>query len=94
MWYHCDNHIVTINVYIKPNAKCTKIAGLHGNALKILLASPPIDGRANKELLKYIATLFDVIKSQVKIKNGEKSRHKIISITGSKINPQTICPFE
>ena len=94
MWYHHDNNVVTINVYIQPGAKYTKIMGIQGGALKIRLASPPIDGRANKELLKYIATLFDVTMRQVKIKHGEKSRNKIIIITGSKINTQDIWPSE
>lgn len=86
MWYKQENDIVMINVYVQPGAKRTEIAGLHGDALKIRLASPPIDGRANDALLKYIAQLLNVPLRQVELKRGDKSRHKKIVVIGSKID--------
>lgn len=90
MWYKQENDSVIIKIYVQPGAKRTEIAGLHGEALKIRLASPPIDGRANELLLKYIALLFNVPLRQVELKRGDKSRHKIITIIGSKIEPSFI----
>lgn len=92
MWYKQENDNVIINVYVQPAAKRTEIADFHGDALKIRLASPPIDGRANELLLKYIAKLFSVPLRQVELKRGKKSRHKKISIIGSKIDPSFIQP--
>jgi len=90
VWYKQENDSVIINIYVQPGAKRTEIAGLHGDALKIRLASPPIDGRANDMLLKYIALLFNVPLRQVELKRGNKSRHKKIAIIGSKIEPSLI----
>ena len=64
--------------------------GLHGQALKIRLVAPSIEGRANEALIKYLATLCDVPIRQVVIKQGEKSRSKVVVITGSIIEPQDL----
>lgn len=90
LWYKQENDTVIVNVYIQPGAKRTEIAGLHGDAIKIRLSSPPIDGRANDMLLKYIALLFHVPLRQVELKRGDKSRHKKIAIIGSKMEPSFI----
>ena len=90
VWYKQENNSLIINVYVQPGAKRTEISGLHGEALKIRLASPPIDGRANDMLLKYIALLFNVPLRQVELKRGNKSRHKKIAIIRSKIEPSLI----
>ncbi|MDP3559352.1 MAG: DUF167 domain-containing protein [Legionellaceae bacterium] len=89
-WYTQTNHTTVINVYVQPGAKHTEIMGFHGNSLKIRLASPPIDGRANQALLKYVAILFKVPLRQVQLHRGDKSRHKVITITNSSINPADI----
>ena len=90
VWYKQEKDTVIIQVYIQPGAKRTEIAGLHGEALKIRLASPPIEGRANDMLIKYIAVLFNVPIRQVELKRGDKSRHKKIAIQGSNIDPALI----
>jgi uncharacterized protein (TIGR00251 family) len=89
-WYKRENDTVIVNVYVQPGANRTEIVGFHGNALKIRLATAPIDGRANDALLKYVAQLFDVPLRQVKLRRGVKSRHKNVAITGSKIEPIVI----
>ena len=90
MWYKQENDIVIISIYVQPGAKRTEVVGLHGNALKIRLASPPIDGRANSALLKYLAKQFAVPLRQVTLKQGEKSRSKTVIITGSKVEPSSV----
>lgn len=87
VWYKRDNEQIILNVYIQPGAKHTEIAGFHGEALKIRLHAPPIDGRANEALLKFIAQLFAVPTRQVLLKRGDKSRHKTLIINGSRIDP-------
>lgn len=91
MWYRYDVDAVILDLYVQPGAKHTEISGFHGDALKIRLASQPVDGRANEALLKYIAQLFDVPVRQVELKRGDKSRHKIVIVSGSKINPESLC---
>jgi uncharacterized protein (TIGR00251 family) len=87
MWYQYEQNAWIIHVYVQPGAKKTEVSGLHGDALKIRLASPPIEGRANQALLKYIAHVFDVPLRQVILKKGEKSRYKKLEIIGSSIDP-------
>ncbi len=90
MWYRRNGEIITLTLHVQPGAKRSEIAGLHGDALKIRLAAPPIEGRANEALLKYIAGLFDVPLRQVELKQGEQSRHKVVSITGSQLDPERL----
>lgn len=80
-WYRydeADNLFLTL--HIQPGAKTTEAAGLHGGALKIKLAAPPVEGKANTALMKFLANRFDVPLSRVILKQGDKSRHKVIMI--------------
>lgn len=90
VWYRYEGNTIFLDIYVQPGAKKTEIVGFHESSLKIRLASPPIDGRANKALLKYIGKLFDVPMKQVVIKRGNKSRHKVIAVVASRINPLNI----
>jgi uncharacterized protein (TIGR00251 family) len=54
-WYRRDGETITLTLHVQPGAKRNEIVGLHGNALKIKLAAPPIEGCANDALLKFIA---------------------------------------
>lgn len=93
-WYTCEQEIYRISLYVQPGAKQTEIVGLHDQALKIRLATPPIEGRANEALLKFIAALFEVPVRQVKLKHGHTSRSKVLIITGSSIHPERIYPVQ
>ena len=89
-WYRRNGDVITLTLHIQPGAKRTDVAGLHGDALKIRLAAPPIEGRANEALLKLIAELFDVPVRQVELKQGGQSRHKVVAVSGSKIEPESL----
>ena len=69
-WYKKIDDTFILSLYIQPNAKKNEIVGLHGNSLKIKLATLPIDGRANKALFEYLAELLNVRLSQVTLKQG------------------------
>lgn len=77
------NDDLVLSVYIQPRASANQICGIQGEELKIRLTSPPVDGAANKLCREFIAELFNVPKSAVKIVFGETSRHKRLRITGT-----------
>ncbi|MFN9599180.1 MAG: DUF167 domain-containing protein [Dolichospermum sp.] len=67
-------------VKVKPNSQQQKIEELANGSLNVHLKSPPIDGKANEELIKLLAKKFDVPKSAITIKSGVTSRNKLIII--------------
>ena len=69
-----------ISVKVKANAKQQKIEAIADGSLKISLKSPPIDGKANLELISLLAKHFQVSKSQVMIKSGQNNQSKIVEI--------------
>ncbi len=80
-WYRqaADGRI-TLTLHIQPGAKKTEFAGLHGDALKIRLAAPPVDGKANEALVKFVAETLGIARSEVTIKSGHTSRRKVVEI--------------
>ena len=89
-WYRRDGESLSLTLHVQPGAKRTEISGLHGEALKIRLAAPPIEGRANEALLRFIADTFGVPMRQVELKQGGQSRHKVVMVTGSKVAPESV----
>jgi uncharacterized protein (TIGR00251 family) len=81
-WLRQTNHGVVLALHIQPGAKNTEIAGEHGDALKIRLAAPPVDGKANECLIEFIAELIRLPKSSVRLLSGHGSRKKRIEIVG------------
>jgi uncharacterized protein (TIGR00251 family) len=67
-------------VKVKPNSKQQKIEEQADGSLTVYLKSPPVDGKANEELIKLLADEFDVPKSHIRIKSGLSSRQKLIEI--------------
>lgn len=67
-------------VKVKPNSKQQKIEEQLDGSLTIYLKSPPVDGKANEELIKVLAEKFDVPKSYIRIKSGLSSRQKLVEI--------------
>jgi hypothetical protein len=72
----------TLSVHVQPRASRNAIAGWVGEALKIQLTAPPVEGAANAACLAFLADLLDLPQSQLEILRGDRSRHKIIRITG------------
>jgi uncharacterized protein len=73
---------VTLSVHVQPNARRTEIVGRHGDAIKIRVAAPPRDDRANEALVAFAADVFGVRTSAVTIRSGGSSRHKRLHIDG------------
>lgn len=73
---------ITINVKVEPRSPKSEITGVLGNALKVRLKSPPVDGRANEELVFLLSKEFGVGKTSVRILKGHKSKNKVVEIEG------------
>ncbi|MCP5173921.1 MAG: YggU family protein [Moraxellaceae bacterium] len=69
-----------LNLHIQPNAKSTEWTGLYGDALKLRLQAPPVDGKANEALCAFLAEIFAVKRHSVVLLSGQSSRHKRILI--------------
>lgn len=70
------------SVHVVPRASKNEIAGQMGNAIKVRLTAPPVEGKANEALIAFLAEQLGVHKSQVEIVAGETSRNKVISVLG------------
>jgi uncharacterized protein (TIGR00251 family) len=76
---------ITLTLHIQPGAKKTEFAGLHGDALKIRLAAPPVDGKANEALIRFVAETLGLAKSAVHLKSGQTSRRKVLEVCGGTV---------
>ena len=72
----------TFSIRVQPRAKKNAITGEMGDALKLALTSPPVEGRANKAVIEFFAKLLNVSRSSVTIAAGESKRNKVIRIAG------------
>ena len=73
---------VTFAVKVQPRAKKNAITGELGEALKVALTAPPIEGKANEAIVEFLAKLLKVPRSSVSIAAGESARNKIIRVAG------------
>lgn len=78
---------IVLQLHVQPGARRTEVAGTHGDALKIRLAAPPVDGKANDELTAFLAKEFGVPKRQVELVSGAASRNKRVQIHAPVLRP-------
>ncbi len=71
---------LTIAIHAVPGARGTEAAGAHGDALRVRLAAPPVDGKANAELIRWAAEAFGVARSRVELVRGTSSRVKRLAV--------------
>jgi uncharacterized protein (TIGR00251 family) len=76
---------IRIKIRVQPRARQNAIEGVVGEALKIRLAAPPVDGKANAALIALLAKTVGVARSAVSIAAGNASRDKIVAIHGVSI---------
>jgi uncharacterized protein (TIGR00251 family) len=72
----------TFQVKVHPRARKNAITGVVGDALKLALTAPPVEGRANEACISYLAEFLNVARSSVTIAAGETSRQKLIRVAG------------
>jgi uncharacterized protein (TIGR00251 family) len=73
---------VRFTVRVQPRASRSEIVGVHGDAMKIRLSAPPVDGAANEALVELIAEVLGVGRRAVRIVSGETSRSKVVEVEG------------
>lgn len=81
-WLRQQGNDLVLALHVQPGAKRTEVAGIHGEALKIRLAAPPVDGKANACLVEFIAATLGVAKHRVSLVAGQTSRTKKIAVAG------------
>lgn len=79
---------VRFAVRVIPRAKHNTIAGLHGGALKVRLTAPPVEGKANAALERFLAQVFGLRRGQVRVVAGHTSRQKTVVVAG--VTPEEI----
>ena len=89
-WYQWQDDDLLLSVRVQPRASCDEIIGPHENALKIRITAPPVDGKANTHLIRFLAKTFGVPKSRVEIVSGESGRLKRLRIQGPTALPTGI----
>lgn len=77
-----------LHCHIQPGAKSSGFSGQHGHRLKVRIAAPPAEGKANTALIAFVASQFDVAKHAVSITSGEQSRQKTLKIAAPKQIPE------
>jgi uncharacterized protein (TIGR00251 family) len=73
---------ITLKIHLLPRASRDEICGLLGDAIKVKVTAPPIEGKANMALQRFIAKKLHLASSQVEIMAGKRSREKILRISG------------
>jgi uncharacterized protein (TIGR00251 family) len=81
---------VVLALHVQPGAKRSEFAGKHGNALKVKLGAPAVDGKANAELIRFLADAFGVPQRKIVIVRGETSRAKVVRVIAPTKRPLPI----
>jgi len=89
-WYQWQDDDLLLSVRVQPKASRDEIIGPHENALKIRITAPPVDGKANTHLIRFLAKTFGVPKSRVEIVSGETGRLKRLRIQAPRVLPAGI----
>jgi uncharacterized protein (TIGR00251 family) len=87
-WYHWDGPDLVLTVRVQPRASRDEIVGPQGGHLKVRITAPPVDGKANAHLIKFLAKAFGVTRSRIDLLSGETGREKRVRIAKPATLPQ------
>ncbi len=79
-WLTQEQNRIVLRLHVQPGAKSTQVVGVHGDALKIRLHAPPVDGKANAALCKFIAHTCGAVLADIEIISGQTQRQKRVAI--------------
>ena len=83
-----DEPVLTLRVVVHPGAGRSSVVGQHGDALKVKVAAPPVDGRANQAVIELVAEVLGVPEAKVSMVSGQASRSKRLRIEG--VDPNAV----
>ena len=75
--------LLVVSIHAQPGARRTEVTGLHGDALKVRVAAPALEDRANEALMEFLAERLEVPKRQVTLVSGARSREKRFEVSGT-----------
>jgi uncharacterized protein (TIGR00251 family) len=73
---------ITLNIQVVPGSSKSELAGIKDDALKLKIAAPPVEGKANAECIRFLSEILGVKKNRIVITSGHRSRKKVVSIDG------------
>lgn len=79
-WYRRSGERLTLSLSIQPGARRTEVAGLHGERLKIRIAAPAADDKANTALIEFLSRAFDLPPGRIRILAGRRARRKVVEL--------------
>jgi uncharacterized protein (TIGR00251 family) len=82
-WLMVDGPDFCLLVHVQPGARKSRVVGEHGGRLKLAVAAPPVDGRANQQLIEFLAGRLGVGRGQLRIGSGESARDKRVLLAAS-----------
>lgn len=86
---------IVFSILVVPRSSRNELVGVVDEALKLKIAAPPLEGKANAECVRFLSQLLHVQKAQVVITGGQKSREKTVCITGVKAEAiEALCPSD
>jgi len=71
---------VVLHLYVQPKASKSRLVGLHDGCLKLAVAAPPVEGKANKQVLKFLAAMLGIANRDLSLKSGAQSRRKQVVV--------------
>lgn len=80
MFYSIQDNRVILQVKAQPNASQSEFCEIYGEAIKVRIKAPAVEGAANKELIKFLAKSFKTAKSNIQFKSGEQSKIKVLEL--------------
>ena len=86
-WYRWEGEELLLNLRVQPRASKDEFVGPHGDHYKVRITAPPLEGKANAHLIKFLAKSFGVSRAQVTLETGESARYKGIRIRAPKKFP-------
>ncbi len=81
--YDAKQDLWTLQIHVQPGAKTNEVVGEHGGSLKLKIAAPAVDNKANKCLIGFVAELWGVAPRQVSLVRGEGARQKTVAVRGA-----------
>lgn len=89
-WFRRDGDTLLLELYVQPGAKRTGPAGMHGDRLKLRVAAPAREGRANDALVRLIAQRLGVPAGRVRVLHGRHGRSKTVAVTDATGSPEAL----